>query len=185
MYTVTIEPKVRKKAKHLKGLEQMINSISIVDPEVVKQFINLLEKNQGESIIQSHPELELAISNLPYKYKEMALSDDNIGSDRCRYCINKSKQQAKLWLFCKCKSSKQEDRLKQKSEAKELTFKSVVPIPQPLKELQLGEEYKHKVIKKKKHRKTKSTKLGLNCDIKADLDTSGSKIFKCKVVSDW
>jgi len=71
MRTVIIQPKFKLKENNLKGLESMINNLCIVDPEIVKQYVKLLAKNQAESIITSHPELELAISNLPQKYQEM------------------------------------------------------------------------------------------------------------------
>jgi len=75
---VSIKPKQREKekARNLKTLQNMICNTGIIDPDLVKQFIKLLVKGEGNVLIKTYPELDLAITNLPEKFRNIALGED-------------------------------------------------------------------------------------------------------------
>ena len=93
VHTVTIVSPEKERETELKIIRKQLNKLCLVDPDIIDQFIKLLKKNQGNLMIQHHPELDLAISNLPQKYEEIARAiNNNLSRSKTQWNhINKSK----------------------------------------------------------------------------------------------
>lgn len=180
--TVSILPASSPKESEFTRLQNMLDSLWLVDPNVVKQFIKLQKKNEGHKIIKDNPDLELAISNLPEKYRKLALGHNEyfeaLNTNICKNCGTKqSTKQCLQWkpvyTIDNTKSSK--SRLENLSP-KELGFQHKV-LNKCLKSSQKLSKvgaYEDIDTYTKSNRIYNSSKGKLNTDIRADLDASGS-----------
>ncbi|CAI2380934.1 unnamed protein product [Moneuplotes crassus] len=176
--SVTIEPKKREKDRNLRSIRRMINKMDLVGKDVVKQFISMLEKKKAKGFVKKNPELELAISNLPPKLMKMAMGEEGfIGESPykgCKYCKNKPKKESQYCVYCQHNKSlnfRTLDNARLLESPKEAYGKCSIP---EIYRNRVDANFQMNLNTIRRHKRNKSTKIGLNDDLKADLDSTGA-----------
>jgi hypothetical protein len=179
--TISILPNAKE--KQFEDLEKILNETGLVDPNVTKQFIKLRKLGKGGAIIGSHPELELAISNVPAQYQRIALDSDKKekkNTEKWEFWMDDKGTNAK-WKNCRSKSSQSisVNFLKEShhKQIKSFGFQNDVLNGWIKKKRRISQvkDYSDSELKTITHEKKRSYKLSLNDDLKADLDSSGSQ----------
>lgn len=156
-----------------KALKKMINSIGLVDPQITEEFITLLKINEHLKLVNKHPELELAVSNLPPKFIKLIYPEEESAAKERRPEKVKSRTKSQVNVIPGMKkprdSRTQENLFVNQEERTESKSKSRLQQKFSMNLERIEENLKSK----KRRRKNKSTTAGLNTDLIADLDITG------------
>jgi len=141
--------------------------------------MQLLRKGEGASIVGSHPELEMAISNIPAKYQKIALKANQPVQQPTPH--THFQWENKFWTNCASSRSKSSQSVannpkRVSSNGRVKNSKNNIlsgSINHGRRSSQVNDYSDGEVIFKKKNKYQLKT-LALNSDIKADLDISGS-----------